>query len=148
MIESPARAYSKVVLRGIRIAEARVRFSLGPQMKHKRIADGITILHLMWVAFGVANLPLLFLIDTWSTTALVFVGVTVLSWAIFRGCWFLHLENKYRNLHDRDSAFEEAFIQHYLREWLGIVCSRNTVNISIYFYFTLTTAVALLQKLT
>ena len=27
------RAYSKVVLRGIRIAEARVRFSLGPPIK-------------------------------------------------------------------------------------------------------------------
>ena len=33
------RAYSKVVLRGIRIAEARVRFSLGPQKQGAVISD-------------------------------------------------------------------------------------------------------------
>jgi hypothetical protein len=32
------RAYSKVVLRGIRIAEARVRFSLGPPLRFLRSA--------------------------------------------------------------------------------------------------------------
>ena len=106
-------------------------------MKNKYIADVIAIIHLAWVLCAVLSLPLVFFIEWWSRVALAFVIVTLFSWAVFRGCWFLQLEHRYRALHRPADVFEEeAFIQHYLKRFLNIHISRPTVSALIYIYMS------------
>ena len=104
-------------------------------MNTKTKANIIALIHLLWILFGIISLPLTLLISWWAKIALVFAGTTVLSWLIFRGCYFLQLENKLRKLYNPSEAFEEeAFIQHYLRKYFDISCSRITVRIFLYSY--------------
>lgn len=104
-------------------------------MTSKKKADIVAFMHLVWILFGLANLPLLFIIPTWNKSVLIFAGITILSWIILRGCWFLQLENKLRKTYNPKSAFEEeTFIQHYLKIYLNISCSALTVRILVYAY--------------
>lgn len=106
-------------------------------MTNKQRANLIAFVHLIWILFGVVSLPLIFIIPGWNKLVLIFAGVTILSWMIFRGCWFLQIENKLRKKHDPKSSFEEeSFIQHYLRKFFNLRLSRRNVKIIIYLYLT------------
>jgi len=86
----------------------------------------------------------MFILSYWYKIALVFFSVTVLSWLIFRGCWFLQLENKFRKDYNPAEAFEgQAFIQHYLNKYLKLGCSKLAVRICFYSYLIILAWVAL-----
>ena len=107
-------------------------------MTTKQKADAIAWLHLIWILFGIFSLPLIFVVSWWSNVALIFATVTVMSWIVFRGCWFLQMENQLRNAYNPNEAFEEeAFIQHYLKKYFGINSSRTTVRIFLYSYMSI-----------
>src|SRR3989338_2150207 len=102
-------------------------------------------IHLFWILFGIFSLPLLFIVSWWNRVALIFAGITVFSWILFRGCWFLQIENKLRRQYDISEAFEEeAFIQHYLKKYFAINCSRTLLRISLYSYMAVMIYFALL----
>jgi len=107
-------------------------------MTVKQKADLIAALHSIWIFFGVASLPLLFIIPTWPIVALVFGGVTIISWPMFGGCWFLQLENSWRKQHNPDTAFEsEDFTQHYLKKYLGANLPRWLASLVVYAYLAI-----------
>ena len=115
-------------------------------MNYKKRADIIAWMHFVWILFGIISLPLLFVIPWWDKVTLLFIGMTVMSWLFFRGCWFLQLENRFREQYDpRESFEEEAFIQHYLKKFLNVHISRLTVRIVIYTYIFCLIIVALRQ---
>ena len=104
-------------------------------MNAKTKADVIAWVHLIWILLGLVSLPLILFFPWWSLVFVVFAPLNVLSWVVFRGCWFLQLENNLRKRYDPSEAFEdEAFIQHYLKKYLSINCSRVTVRVIIYTY--------------
>ncbi len=117
-------------------------------MTNKQKADIIAFIHLFWILFGLVSLPLLFIIPEWNKIVLIFTGVTIFSWIVFRGCWFLQLENRLRKQHSPKSAFEEeSFIQHYLKRYLNINCFRSTVRSVIYTYIGLLVGISLVKLL-
>jgi hypothetical protein len=106
-------------------------------------ANAIAVLHLLWLLWGIANLPLMFMLPGWHYVTLVFAGTTLLSWMIFRGCWLLQMENRYRAKVGGNFP-DESFIQHYLRTLVGISVSRTSVRAVIYAYLAISVLVALL----
>lgn len=115
-------------------------------MNNKQRANFVAWIHLTWILFGLISLPLLFTIASWNKVVLVFAVITILSWIIFRGCWFLQLENKWRQQHDPAGSFEEeAFVQHYFKKFFNITCSRFAVRAIIYIYMVVLIWISLIQ---
>ena len=101
---------------------------------------------MIWILFGLISLPLLFILTWWNKIVLIFTGITILSWIVFRGCWFLQLENKWRKQNDPAGAFEkEAFVQHYLKKIFNITISRFVNRVIIYLYMTTLIWISLAQ---
>jgi hypothetical protein len=113
---------------------------------YKRLADSLAWLHGAWVIIGLLSLPLLFFILWWKVVVLAFVGMNIVTWTIFRGCWMTQLENRWRKKVNPEGGFEhEGFIRHYLRTLLHINCSPGAVRIGNYSFLALLLLISFLR---
>lgn|SRR3989344_3269633 len=107
-------------------------------MVSKRKADIVSGVHFIWVFLGVASLPLMFFIHWWKWFLLAFAFLNVFSWVVFGGCFLSKFENKWRKENNPEGALKEgSFIQHYLKRFFNISCSRRVVRIISYSYIIL-----------
>ncbi len=113
-------------------------------MKNKSKANLVALLHIVLILFGIISLPLLFVITYWHKVVLGFIILIILSWVIFRGCLLNQLENKWRST---EIFNEEGFIQHYMKKFLNINCSRRATRILTYSYMAALLCIALIQFL-
>jgi len=96
----------------------------------KTKADVLRAVHFGWILFGLVSFPMIFVFRWWAWAVIVFAFVTLLSWPLFKACYFTKLEEKWRRTYDPKFSFDnQAFIQFYLEKFFKIKVSRQALRL-------------------
>ncbi len=99
---------------------------------YKRQADALAAVHLLWVLTGVIMVPLAAFYPQLRLFAGIFTVVTLISWAIWRGCPCRIWEKDLRRKYDPTNVYEGTFLGHYIHKFFKIRVSDMAIRTSVW----------------
>ncbi|MDD5289669.1 MAG: DUF2784 family protein [Patescibacteria group bacterium] len=111
--------------------------------KFKLLADVCVVFHFLWIVLILLSLPLMFVFDFFKYIAILLIFGNILAWIVWKVCPLFIWEKKLRAKYDKSKVYDEAFITHYAKKYLGIYISTTVIRIFLYSYGLLVLIIAL-----
>lgn len=94
----------------------------------------IICLHLLWILIILISLPLAVFFIWYRKIALILVIINILSWFFWKDCPLMKWENEVRLKNKIGSVYREAFVTHYIKQYLHIYIPSYLVKVFLYGY--------------
>ncbi len=111
--------------------------------RYALLADIVAFLHFAWFGTAIFLFVEASVWHRYKIESLVFVGITVLSSIVFRGCILREWEKTLRKKENPHEVYEGTFLAYYVKKVFDVTISDTLVRVFIVLFWILLVVFAL-----
>jgi len=95
------------------------------------------VIHILWMVLLLFSIPIVLIYPHLGLTVLSLPIMMIILWVTYGSCFATDLEKYLRRKHGKQEPYNGTFSSHYLKKFLNIEITSETINAASYVLVTI-----------